>query len=136
MGAIWGLKNFLSALSPSPGSEEQLVYTIFPLVKTANLLANGVNTPLNLAVVLGCWLTYRGQKLGPRLVRTGVIAIIATTLFWALLVVIAGTSAPAWARMVGADKLTYVGNTLGMAIPPLVLLGVMWYLFRKDAWPE
>jgi hypothetical protein len=122
----------LKTLSPAPGSVEQTVFTHFPLVKTANLLANGLNLPLNVLVLGGCWMAYQKRKVGPRVIRRCAIAIAGVTLLWVLLAILGGVTAPAWNAMQAADRTTYLTNTFGVVLLPLLSLALIWFLFRRD----
>ena len=131
IGFFSGVSNVFHALNPAPGSTDQIVFNMFPLVRTANLIANGLNFPLNALIGFGCWLGFQTRPLGFRLVRGASGAIMGIVILWVLVVVMAGVTSPYWSQMPASDKMGYIGGTFFIGLLAILMAGLVFYLFRK-----
>jgi TIR domain len=119
--------NFGNALNP--GAVEARIYSDFPAVRGANLLANGVNFLLGGVLLIGCLLVSQSRLLGVRLVRGTAGAMFAVYVLW-LAVALAETTTNTFSDP-SMDRAMIVGTILTLGVFSLSLTGTVLFLFRK-----
>jgi len=131
IGFFTGAASFLGALSPPLGTPEAATYVLFPAVRAANLFANGLNAPLSAVIALGCYLAYRGNPSGFRVVRAAAIGVTAIVVLWILWVLFAGLGAPAWSQLQPYERSGFLRGTMLAGLPALLMFGLVVLMFHR-----
>jgi hypothetical protein len=124
------LVNLARALNPTPGTDEFNLYAGFPTVRLANILGNGINLALAVAMLLAL---RRRRAASVRTLRNAAIAMLAVSFGW-LMWVLAGTMGGAsWALLTPLDQNRLITGVITVGAFSLMLPAVIYALFRRPA---